>query len=65
MKEISVKLVRPLKEDALFHTELTLPDEYADLVQDWLEEWLPRFLEVAISLYHITEVKTRELGEKV
>lgn len=64
MKVISVKLVRPLTGEVLFETKLTLPEEVADLVLDWLEEWLPKCLDRAISLFHYIEVKTRELGKE-
>lgn len=64
MKEVSVKLLRPLVNEPIFSTELVLPEEFADLVQDWIEEWLPELLERSISLYYRLDIKTRELGEE-
>lgn len=62
MKVVSMRLIRPLTGEVLFERGLTLPDEFADLVQDWLTKALPELLDKAIALHHLVAVKTRELG---
>ncbi|MBA7484944.1 hypothetical protein ES707_20475 [subsurface metagenome] len=64
MKEITVKLERPYTREVLWETHMTLPEAQADLVQDWIEEWLPKFLGKAISFYDQIVVTTRELGKE-
>lgn len=64
MKEVIVKLIRPLTGEVMFHTELTLPEQPAALVEDWIAEWLPKFLDRAIALHSRIEIKTRELGKQ-